>query len=123
MNVKLDNFNTYEDALTKVLQIEIDEDYPVNPVNSLIEEQLEIMQKSIREISLKGHEFWCTKFSMTEHTKYYCPHEECRQDIQFIQSKCFCNICQENDLHAAKDCPYNMKNLNVLQYVKSKFIR
>ena len=52
MHVRLDNFNTYEDALTKVLQIEMDEEYLVNPVDWCIEEQLESMHKSIREMSL-----------------------------------------------------------------------
>ena len=47
MHIWLDKFNTYEDALTKALQIEIDEDYPINPVNRRIEEQLESMQNSI----------------------------------------------------------------------------
>ena len=47
MQIRLDNFNTYEDALTKELQIEMDEDYPINPVDRCIEEQLESMQKSI----------------------------------------------------------------------------
>ena len=45
MNIQLHNFNTYEDALTKALQIEMEEDYPINPVDRRIEEQLEIMQK------------------------------------------------------------------------------
>ena len=55
MHVRLDNFNTYEDALTKELQVEMDKDYPVNLVDIRIEEKLEIMQNSIREMSLKGH--------------------------------------------------------------------
>ena len=57
MHIILDNFNTYEDALTKVLQVEMNEDYPVNPIDGHIKEQSKIMQKSIRDISLKGHEF------------------------------------------------------------------
>ena len=48
MHIILDNFNTYEDALAKALQVEMNEDYPVNPLDSRIEEQLEVMQKSIR---------------------------------------------------------------------------
>ena len=47
MYIRLDNFNTYEYALMKVLQIEMNEDYPVNTVDRRIEEQLESMQKSI----------------------------------------------------------------------------
>ena len=45
VHIQLDNFNKYEDALKKALQIEMDEDYPINPINRCIEEQLESMQK------------------------------------------------------------------------------
>ena len=48
MHIQLDNFNTYKYALTKVLPIEMDDDYPINPVDRRIQEQLENMQKSIR---------------------------------------------------------------------------
>ena len=42
----------YEEALTKALQVEMDEDYPTYPVvDARIEEQLEIMQKSLRELN------------------------------------------------------------------------
>ena len=56
MHIRLDNFNTYEDALTKALQIEMDEYYPLNAIDRRIEEQFEIMQKSIWEMSLKGND-------------------------------------------------------------------
>ena len=61
MHIQLDS---YEDGLTKELQIDMDKDYLVNAVDSHIEGQLEIMQKSIWEKILKGHEVWCTKFLM-----------------------------------------------------------
>ena len=48
MHIRLDNFDTYEDALMKALQIEMDEDDLINPINQSIEEQLESMQKYIR---------------------------------------------------------------------------
>ena len=53
----------------------MDEDYPTNPVESHIEEQLEIVQNSIWETSLNGHEVRCTKCSMTRHTKDYFRQE------------------------------------------------
>ena len=55
MHIILDTFNTYEDALTKALQVEMEEDYLVNHVDSHIEEKLEIIQKSIWDLNLKGH--------------------------------------------------------------------
>ena len=38
----------------KPLQVEMDNDYLAHPSNNHIEEQLEIMQKSLRELNLKG---------------------------------------------------------------------
>ena len=69
MNIRLDTLNTYEDALMKALQVEMEEDYLVHPIDNRIEEQLEIMQKSLRGINLKGQYIWCTKCLMTRHTK------------------------------------------------------
>ena len=53
-HISLDTFKSYEEALTKELQVEKDDDYPTNPVDNHIEEKLEIMQKSLRELNLKG---------------------------------------------------------------------
>ena len=69
-------FKTYEYALTKALQVEMDEDFPSYPTDTRLEEWLEIMQKSLKEMNLKNQDVWCTKFSMTGHTK-----DNCRQDI------------------------------------------
>ena len=72
----MDTFKTYEDALTKALQVEMDEDFPAYPVDTKLEEQLEIMQKSLKELNLKNQDVWCTKCSTAGHTK-----DNCRQDI------------------------------------------
>ena len=100
----------YEDALTKALQVEMDEDFPTYPIDTKLEEQLEIMQKSLKELNLKNQDVWCTKCSMAGHNKYNCRQDISRQNVQFVQMKCFCNICQEHGEHTMKDCPYNMKN-------------
>ena len=44
-HISLETLKTYEDTLTKALQVEMDEDFPAHPVDTRIEEQLEIMQK------------------------------------------------------------------------------
>ena len=36
-------FKTYEDALTKYLEVEMDEYFPAYPTDTRLEEQLEIM--------------------------------------------------------------------------------
>ena len=50
----METFKTYEDALTKAIQVEMDEDFPAYPTDNRLEEQLEIMQKYLKEINLKN---------------------------------------------------------------------
>ena len=47
-HISLETFKTYEDALTKALQVEMDEDIPAYPTDHRIEEQLESVQKSLK---------------------------------------------------------------------------
>ena len=98
-------FKTYEDALTKALQVEMDEDFPAYPTDTRLKEQLEFMQKSLKELNLKIQDVWCTKCSTTGHSK-----DNYRQDVRFVQIKCFCDIYQEHGEHKTKDCSFNMKN-------------
>ena len=106
----------YEEELTNALQVEMNEEYPTYPtVNAQIEEQLEIMQKYLREMNLKGQEIWCTKCSTIDHTKDNCRQDVSRKDGCFVQTKCFCDICQEHGDHMMKDFPYNMNNVKSSQ--------
>ena len=50
----IDTFKTYEDTLTKDLQVEMDEDFPAYPIDTRLEEQLEIMQKYLKALNLKN---------------------------------------------------------------------
>ena len=95
----------YEDALTKALQVEMDEDFPAYPTDTRLEKQLEIMQKSLKELNLKNQDIWCTKCSTTGHAKDNCRQDISQQDVRFVQTKCFCDICQEHGEHTMKDCP------------------
>ena len=52
-HISLETFKTYEDALTKALQVEMDEDFPSYPTYTRMEEWLEIMQKYLKELNLK----------------------------------------------------------------------
>ena len=61
MHIILETFKTYEDALTKALQVDMDEYFPAYPMDTRLEEQLEIMQKSLKELNLKNQDVWCTK--------------------------------------------------------------
>ena len=52
----METFKTYEDALTKALQVDMDEDFPAYPIDTRLEEQLEIMHKYLRELNLKNQD-------------------------------------------------------------------
>ena len=82
--ISLETFKTYEDALTKALQVEMDEDIPAYPTDHRLEEQLEIVQKLLKDLNLKSQDVWCTKCSMTRHSKDNCRQDISRQDIRFV---------------------------------------
>ena len=88
----------------------MDEDIPAYPMDHRIEEQLESVQKCLKELSLKNQEIWCTKCSTAGHTKDNYRHEYSRQDVRFVQTKVFCDIFQETRDHSMKECAFNMKN-------------
>ena len=45
-HISLETFKTYEDALTKALQVEMDKDFPAYPTDTRLEEQLEIIERA-----------------------------------------------------------------------------
>ena len=53
-HISLETFKSYEDALAKYLQVEMDEDIPAYPTNHRLEEQLESVEKSLKELNLKN---------------------------------------------------------------------
>ena len=109
-HISLETLKSYEDVLTKAIQVEMDEDIPAYPIEHRLEERLESVQKSLRELNLKNQETWYTKCSMTRHSKDNCRQEYNGQDFPFVQTKYFCDIFQEHGDHLTKDCPFNMKN-------------
>ena len=62
-HISLETFKTYEYVLTKSLQVEMDEDIPAYSTDHRLEEQLESIQKSLKELNLKSQDIWCTKCS------------------------------------------------------------
>ena len=68
-HISIKTFKTYEYALTKALQVEMDEDSPTYSTDHKLEEQLEIMQKYLKELNLKSQDIWCMKCSMARHSK------------------------------------------------------
>ena len=68
-HISLETFKTYEDALTKAIQVEMDKDIPAYPMDHRLGQQLETVQKSLKELNLKNQEIWCTKCSTNDHLK------------------------------------------------------
>ena len=62
----------------------MDEDFLAYPVDTRLEEQLEIMQKSLKELNLKNQDVWCTKCSTAGHTKDNCRQDIIQQDAGFV---------------------------------------
>ena len=71
-HISLEIFKSYEDALTKALQVEMDEDIPTYSTDHRLEEQLESVKKYLKELNLKNQDIWCTKCSTTGHSKDNC---------------------------------------------------
>ena len=53
-HISLETFKSYEDVLTKSLQVEMDEDIPEYSIDHILEEQLKSVQKSLKELNLKN---------------------------------------------------------------------
>ena len=47
---------------------------------------------------------------MAEHSKDNCRQDISWQDVRFVQTKCFYDLCLEHGEHTTKYCPFNMKN-------------
>ena len=50
----METFKSYEDALAKALQVEMDEDIHSYSTDQRLEEQLESVQNSLKELNLKN---------------------------------------------------------------------
>ena len=50
----------------------MDEDIPAYSTDHKLEEQLEDVQKLLKELNLKNQDIWCTKYSTAEHSKDNC---------------------------------------------------
>ena len=85
MTYKYGNIQNVWRSIEKDLQIKMDEDYPTYPtIDVWIEEQLEIMHKSLWELNLKGQEISSKKCSTIGHTKDNCRKNVSQQDICFV---------------------------------------
>lgn len=71
--------HTYEEALRKSQNIESDNDWNTQSIHKKLEERIDMMQKTICNLSLKNENLWCTIYMVEGHTKDTCQHREDKQ--------------------------------------------
>ena len=72
------------------------------------EDKIEMLSKTIRELTMAKTNVWCSNYREEGHTKDTCRH----QTIRVIQSEQLCDICRKWTQHSISDCPYNLKKQN-----------
>lgn len=88
--------------------MECDTDVITLSDNGRLEEKNEMLNKTIRDMSLWKYNLWCSKYQEEGNTKDLCKHET----IWVIQMEHFYEIYWEITPHLTKDCPYNLRNQN-----------
>lgn len=100
----------YKEALKKVQRIETNDEWVPSCIDKWLEERSEMMQRSIRELTIKFFDMWCTNCMSEEHTKDNYKHKEL-MDIHYyvkvLHFECFYRICITN--HTAWDYLHNFK--------------
>ena len=70
-----------------------------------LEEKIEMLHKTIRDLSLQKANLWFSNFWEEGHAKDTCKH----QTVWVIQTQHFCEICREITHHLTIDYPYNLR--------------
>ena len=96
---------TLEEAFKKAQQMESDVDISIPTEKRQLEEKIEMLHKTIRELSLQKTNIWCSNCQEEGHTKYICRH----QVVLVIQTHHFFEICRDFTQHLMTNCPYNLK--------------
>ena len=83
-----------------------------------LEDKIEMLNKTIRDLTMEKTNVWCSNYREEGHTKEMCQH----QMVRVIQSEQFCDICHNWTEHSTGDCPYNLKKQDNIgaQYVKNR---
>lgn len=86
--------------------MESDVDVSTPMENGRLEENNEMLHKTIKNLSLHKYNIWCSNCWEEGHKKYTCKH----QTIWIIQTNNLCEIVWEVASHLTKDYPYNLRN-------------
>ena len=70
------------------------------------------MQWSIREITMRNNDLWCTTCSTKGNTEYNCRLQDDRRptDCWVVHTSYYCDICEVFEPHSTTDCPCKAKN-------------
>jgi hypothetical protein len=105
--------NTYEYALQKSQCIELDHDDPsTSSSTKRLEEKIENLQQTIKNLSIRRDELWCTSCceeGHTEETFNLSNQPPPTTNAHRIQAQKYCNICECLTDHNVQYCPHNLK--------------
>ena len=68
------DIKTLEEAFKKVQQMESDVNVSIPTEKVRLEEKIEMLHKTIRDLSLQKANIWCSNFWEEGHTKDTCRH-------------------------------------------------
>ena len=102
------DITSLEEAFKKAQQMESDVDIAIPSEKGRLEDQIEMLSKKIRELTMAKTNVWCSNCQEEGHTKESCRH----QTVRVIQSNQFCDICRNWTQYSTSDCPYNLKKQN-----------
>ena len=83
------DIKTLEEAFKKAQQMELNVDVFIPTEKVWLEEKIEMIHKTIRELSLQKNNIWCSNCREEGHTKDTCRH----QVVCVIKTQHFCEIC------------------------------
>ena len=86
-------------------QMELDVDISIPSEKGWLEEKIEMLHKTIKELTLQKTNVGCSNCREEGHTKDTCQ----QQAVQVIQTQHFCEICQDFTQHLKFNCPYNLR--------------
>ena len=84
------DITSLEEAFKKAQQMEFDIDVAISSEKGRLEDKIEMLSKTIRDLTMAKTNIWCSNYREEGHTKESCRH----QTVRVIQSKQFCDICR-----------------------------
>lgn len=104
--LRMNEINTLEEALKEAQQMESDVDVTSPSDNGRLKERIEMLHRTIMDMTLHKSNLWCSNCQEEGHTKGTCKH----QIVSIIKTYHFYEISREITPHLTKYYPYNLRN-------------